>query len=188
MTLFTGIINNGGIRPNIIPGETEMKLYLRARDHIDMAILTQKANAAFVAAGKATGCETQFDFTENPYSALLSNAPMADVYQRHAQSLGLEFTGDEDLLTTSVGSTDTGNVSHIVPCILPTYSIGTDASYQSEAFAEVCGTESAHKASIVASKALALTALEVMSKPELMEEIKNVSRADSPTVPLTSWP
>ena len=165
-----------------------MKVFLRARDHMDMAVLTQKACAAFVAAGKATGCETNFDFTNTPYSSLQSNNKLAEVYQRQAERLGMTFTIDEDLLTTSAGSTDTGNVSHILPTILPTFAIGSDATYQSEAFAEAVGTEEAHQASIQASKAMALTALEVISNTQLMEEIKNESRSDSPTLPLTSWP
>ena len=165
------IISNGGVRPNIIPGETEMTVFLRARDHIDMAVLTQRANAAFVAAGKATGCETHIDYTETPYSAMKPNVPLANVYQRHAQKLGIVFTEDSDLLTTSAGSSDTGNVSHILPCIMPTFAIGSDASYQSEAFAEAVGTEEAHKACIQVSKALCVTALEIMADAELMGQI-----------------
>ncbi len=50
-----------------------------------------------------------------------------------------------DLLSQFLpGSTDLGNVSQVVPCILPAYDIGTHAALNSVAFHEASGTAEAH--------------------------------------------
>ena len=43
-----------------------------------------------------------------------------------------------------VGSTDMGNVSQVIPCINPSFDIGTRAPHYSKAFQEAAGSETAH--------------------------------------------
>ncbi len=49
-----------------------------------------------------------------------------------------------ELFFISVGSTDMGNVSQVVPCINPCFDIGTRAPHYSVAFHEAAGTNEAH--------------------------------------------
>ncbi|XP_071958162.1 peptidase M20 domain-containing protein 2-like [Antedon mediterranea] len=167
-----GIITKGGVKPNIIPGETEMEFYLRAKDHVDMAVLQQRANGAFVAAAKATGCEIEFNFQEKPYSNLTSNPTLAKLYEKNAEKYGISFTRNCEELQIPVGSTDVGNVSHVIPTILPTFSIGTSARNHTEAFAEAAGSDAAHECALNVGKALAATAIDVMSDKNLQMQIK----------------
>ncbi|XP_022082403.1 peptidase M20 domain-containing protein 2-like [Acanthaster planci] len=183
-----GVISSGGIKPNIIPEKTEMKFYLRAKDHIDIAFLQQRANAAFVAAAKATHCEIEFNFTDHPYSNLLSNDTLADTYKKHAQALGMEFTTCCDVLTTPVGSSDAGNVSHIVPCIVPAFDIEGGVVNNTADFTAAAGEETAHCSSIRVAKALALTAIEAMNDEVVMEKVKgDFTAANGDSLALTSW-
>ncbi|XP_070576067.1 xaa-Arg dipeptidase-like isoform X2 [Ptychodera flava] len=190
-----GIISKGGIKPNIIPEETEMRFYLRARDHQDMIILQQKANAAFVAAAKATGCELQWEFSETPYSNLCSNDRLAMLYQKHAERLGMEFVTDPVELSLPVGSTDMGNVSHVVPSILPTFSIipkesgNHSVANHSAEFTQIAGTELAHECVLSASKAMAMAAIDVITSPEILKEVKEEfqERVQSNAAAVTTW-
>ncbi|XP_071482794.1 peptidase M20 domain-containing protein 2-like [Diadema antillarum] len=183
-----GVISNGGVKPNIIPEHTEMVFYLRARDHVDMAHLQQRANAAFHAAAKATGCELEFDFTPTPYSNLCSNAQLASLYQTQAEGLGMEFTSSTDMAATLVGSSDTGNVSHVVPTLAPAFDIAPAAvATNTQAFAEIAGSEEAHKRALVAAKAMARTLIMAAMDPTIMTSIKNGFEADSCAASMTQW-
>ncbi|GFW61866.1 peptidase M20 domain-containing protein 2 [Trichonephila clavipes] len=70
------------------------------------------------------------------------------------------------------GSTDMGNVSHVVPSLHPFYAIPTDAVNHSKMFTEVAGSEPAQKPTLDVSKAMAMTVIEVMRSPEILKEIK----------------
>lgn len=52
----TGIIKNGGEKPNIIPAYTELDFYMRTPMVLDLCDLKAKAEACFKAAAVATGC------------------------------------------------------------------------------------------------------------------------------------
>jgi len=83
--------------------------------------------------------------------------------------MGVFFPPEEELLF----STDMGDVSHVVPSIHPTYAIGTTAANHSHAFTAGAGTELAHEKTLIASKALAMTAIDVLCNPELIGKVQN---------------
>ena len=58
---FTGIISNGGEKPNIIPEETSLEYYVRIRAMGDLQVLRAKMENCFESAAKATGCTVSFD-------------------------------------------------------------------------------------------------------------------------------
>ncbi|XP_033117318.1 peptidase M20 domain-containing protein 2-like [Anneissia japonica] len=181
-----GIITKGGVKPNIIPSETVMEFYLRAKDHVDMAVLQQRANASFVAAAKATGCEIEFDFHEKPYSNLCSNATLAHLYKKNAEKLGIVFTQDCEELQIPVGSTDVGNVSHVIPTLLPMFSIGTSAMNHTESFTEAAGTDLAHDCALRVGKALAATVIDIMTDKTSLNQMKE-DYSEVNCASMTAW-
>ncbi|XP_041455047.1 peptidase M20 domain-containing protein 2-like [Lytechinus variegatus] len=182
------IITNGGLKPNIIPEKTEMKFYLRAPDHIEMAHLQQRADAAFKAAARATGCELEIAFTPTPYSNLCNSPKLAALYQEEAEGLGCTFSTNEETSTRLVGSSDSGNVSHVVPTIAPAYDIAIAASAtNTQSFAELAGTEEAHNQTMVASKAMCKALLKAMLDPAILAGIKSDFEKDSCAASLTEW-
>ena len=56
----TGVITNGGAKPNIIPECTELEYYVRAPDKKEAKQLRAKLVACAEGAVKATGCEVMF--------------------------------------------------------------------------------------------------------------------------------
>ena len=114
------------------------------------------------------GCKVVIEWDPNTYSNLVSNNTLADLYQANAEVLGVKFT-DLDL----VASTDMGNVSHVVPSIHPMYSIGTTAPNHSHSFTTAAATELANKNTLIASKALAMTAIDVLCNPDLIGKVRN---------------
>ncbi|KAH7941558.1 hypothetical protein HPB49_014894 [Dermacentor silvarum] len=65
-------------------------------------------------------------------------------------------------------STDAGNVSHVLPTLHPIFDIGASVMPHTKAFGEAAVTEAAHRAVLRVAKALALTALDLMSDPALL--------------------
>ena len=161
------IISNGGAKPNIIPGKSEMEYYIRAPTDKEVVELQEKSFNCFHAAAKATGCTVDIKKTGEPYSNLVTNKTMADLFMKQCKYLGCEM-GAPSLPT---GSTDMGNVSYVVPSIHPMYSIGTAVNHSVE-FTEVANSAEAHALTVSMGKAMALTALEVLSDSSLLQLIK----------------
>ncbi|XP_062857932.1 xaa-Arg dipeptidase-like isoform X2 [Trichomycterus rosablanca] len=160
-----GVIKNGGVKPNIIPDYTELEYYLRTPSHQDLPKLRAKAEACFRAAAIATGCEVEILFDKNEFFEILRNRTLEDLYEENGKALGMKFTtGDFS------GSTDFGNVSHAVPGIHSYFYIGTDALNHTEEY--TAAADEAQFYTLRAAKALAMTALDVIFRPGLLDRIK----------------
>ena len=97
-----------------------------------------------------------------------SNNTLAELYEANAKALGVKFLDVE-----FSASTDMGNVSHVVPSIHPMYAIGTTAANHSHAFTKAAGTERAHQKTLIASKALAMTAIDILCNPGMIVKVQN---------------
>lgn len=71
-----------------------------------------------------------------------------------------------------MASSDIGNVSHIVPSIQPTYSIGTRAANHSLGFTEAAGTQEAQRTTLIAAQSMALAAIDVLCNPDILKKAK----------------
>ncbi|XP_033112471.1 uncharacterized protein LOC117113283 isoform X2 [Anneissia japonica] len=156
-----GIITNGGLKPNIIPDKAELLYYLRAPDEENLAVLKEKAIACAEGAAKASGCEVEIKQPLH-YKNLVTNSVLISLYERHAESLGVDFSGSDFAHTKPIGSTDMGNVTYVVPGIHPKFDIVTDAPNHSTKFTESSGAPEAQGPTLIQAKALALTALDLV--------------------------
>ncbi|XP_022802459.1 peptidase M20 domain-containing protein 2-like [Stylophora pistillata] len=163
------IISEGGVKPNIIPDRAQLQCNIRTMNDNDLEVLKEKVKNCFEAAASATGCKVSMEWrTATRYSHLETNNTLAELYQANAESLGVSFPPEAKFSA----STDMGNVSHVVPSIHPMYSIGTTAPNHSHAFTTAAATEEAHKNTLIASKALAMTAIDVLCKQDLMDKVR----------------
>ncbi|XP_060093015.1 xaa-Arg dipeptidase [Heteronotia binoei] len=166
-----GIIKNGGVKPNIIPSYAELEFYLRAPSLRELSILTEKAENCFKAAALATGCEVELQGGANDYYNVLPNKSLEKAYIDNGKKLGMEFILDDNLNGLS-GSTDFGNVSFVVPGIHPYFYIGSDALNHTEQYTAAAGSKEAQFFALRTAKALAMTALDVIFKPDLLEKVR----------------
>jgi len=65
---------------------------------------------------------------------------MLSLYEKNGASLGIQFEKDEKITKKLGGSSDMGNVSHVVPSIHPEFRIGTDFNSHTKEFAPAAGT------------------------------------------------
>ncbi|KAM8778206.1 xaa-Arg dipeptidase [Rhynchonycteris naso] len=168
-----GIIKNGGVKPNIIPSYSELIYYFRAPSMKELQVLTKKAEDGFRAAALATGCTVEIKGGAHDYYNVLPNKSLKRAYIENGEKLGIEFISEDDaVLNGSSGSTDFGNVSFVVPGIHPYFYIGSNALNHTEQYTEAAGSQEAQFYTLRIAKALAMTALDVIFKPELLERIR----------------
>jgi amidohydrolase len=119
-----GIITHGGGAPNVIPGRTEMAWYVRAasKQRLDDELFP-RVIACFEAAATATGCTLEVTERGHSYADLVSNPVLTELFAANAAALGRDLAAGSTLPVGSSGSTDMGNVSHLVPSIHPFLSI-----------------------------------------------------------------
>ena len=165
-----GIITAGGDKPNIIPAHTAAEFYVRESDDIRLEALQERVVACFEAAATATGCRMEHRWVGRPYSNLATNDPMADAYWQNTRDLGRELPGRGD--SFAGGSTDMGNVSHVLPTIHPMFAIESEAGNHTAEFTEAAATEAAHDETLLAAKAIAMTAIDLFTDPSLLQQAK----------------
>jgi metal-dependent amidase/aminoacylase/carboxypeptidase family protein len=99
---------------------------------------------------------------------MMPSPVLADLMDANLSVLGLTVTPPED--KQRMGSTDMGNVSQVVPGLHPYMPIaGEGVAGHTEAFAEASKSPMAHEGLIQAAKALAMTAVDLLSDPALVE-------------------
>ncbi|XP_040920994.1 peptidase M20 domain-containing protein 2-like [Toxotes jaculatrix] len=167
-----GIIKHGGVKPNIIPAYTELEYYLRTPSVSELSVLKAKAEVCFRSAAVATGCEVEVEFARNTFDNMLRNSALEELYERNGKALGMDFTTDEDVLKNESGSTDFGNVTFAVPGIHPYFYIGCNALNHTEEYTVAAGDDRAQFFTLRTAKALAMTALDVLLLPELLQRVK----------------
>ena len=164
-----GIISNGGARPNIIPEQSEMRYSIRAPTTLEVKDVKAKVTACFEAAAKATGCTVEIRDSTAGYDNVCHNSVMCDLYDANSKQLGVTHVQ----YTHPTGSTDMGNVSYVVPAIHPMYGIGdgTQVNHTRE-FTSAAGTPEAYHNTLNAAKAIAMTAVDLYTTPELVQQAK----------------
>nr|XP_010332099.2 peptidase M20 domain-containing protein 2 [Saimiri boliviensis boliviensis] len=167
-----GIIKNGGVKPNIIPSYSELIYYFRAPSMKELQVLTRKAEDCFRAAALASGCTVEIKGGAHDYYNVLPNKSLWKAYMENGRKLGIEFISEDTMLNGPSGSTDFGNVTFVVPGIHPYFYIGSNALNHTEQYTEAAGSQEAQFYTLRTAKALAMTALDVIFKPELLERIR----------------
>jgi amidohydrolase len=165
-----GIITDGGKAANIIPDRAAARLMVRSPDNAYLADLRRRVLACFEGAALATGAELR-PMWSDVCEVVTTNRPLAEAFAENARSLGRTMQARRP--SDTHGSTDMGNVTSAIPGIHPFLSI-TDGPVpgHSVAFTEAARTPRALETMRVAAKALAMTALDVLSEPALFKRAK----------------
>ncbi len=120
-----GIITYGGGAPNVIPAHTSMSWYVRAGTKERLDELYAKVMACFEAAAAATGCRVDVTPRGEPFTDLVTNQVLGELYMDNSAALGRPLGYSRERPIEEVGSTDMGNVSHVVPSIHPMLDLHT---------------------------------------------------------------
>ena len=165
-----GIITDGGKAANIIPDRAAARLMVRSPDNVYLADLRRRVLACFEGAAVASGAEMRPTWSD-VCEVVSTNRPLAEAFAENALSLGRTMQPRRPADTH--GSTDMGNVTTLIPGIHPFLSI-TEGPVpgHSIAFTDAARAPRALETMHLAAKALAMTALDVMTEPALLKRVK----------------
>ena len=163
-----GIIAKGGSAANVIPEHTVGRFSVRALDRRYQQEVLRRFVACAEGAATATGATVKITVDENAgYENMVFSTPMAERWAGHLRSLGMNVFDVRD--DERVGSTDMGNVMQVLPAIHPYIAISDQTiPGHSTAFRDHAATPEALDRALVAAKALALTAIDVIADPEVL--------------------
>lgn len=163
-----GVILDGGKAANIIPDFTHARFYTRATSRRELDVLTEKVNQIARGAAIQTGCDFEFDPIQNGVNEFIKAPKLDDLFEKYATELGEEVIDDD----FGYGSTDTGNVSHVVPTIHPHIKIGSrNLVGHTHRFREAAASLQGDQALIRGAKILALMGLELIENKPFLDEI-----------------
>ena len=170
-----GIITDGGKAANVVPAHSAAKFLVRAEDSAYLEELKEKLLDCFIGASLATGAQLKYEWGDKTYAPMNNNPVLAQLFSHNLESLGRKIEPYETRF--GFGSTDMGNVSQVVPSIHASVAIAPDeVSTHTPEFAKAAASEAGHAALVDAAKAMAMTAVDVLSKPETLTSIKEAFR------------
>lgn len=162
-----GIFTKAGEKPNIVPREAVSQWYVRSDNTSTLKDLKPRVLAALESGAHACGCSSSHEWVGVPYADMLTNNALAASYTMNAALLGRTVTDPNVSGHRVVGSTDMGNISHLVPSIHPMIaSAPHGSSIHTRAFADHSIGALADTAVIDGAKMMAMTAIDYWTSPE----------------------
>lgn len=195
------VITNGGKAPNVVPDYAEVYYYIRHPKREVTVDVFDRITRAAEGAALGTGTTMQYEIVGGTHD-LLINKTLASLMQENLEKVGgVVYTEEEKAFGKKLqasffnkapaieeastikplqketnaggGSSDVSDVSYVVPTVgleAATWIPGTSAhSWQAVASG---GTEIGTKGMLVASKTMALTAIDLFSKPAVIVKAK----------------
>ena len=115
-----------------------------------------------------TGCDYEFGPIQNGVNEFIKTPKLDELFEKYALEVGEDVSHDD----FGFGSTDTGNVSHIVPTIHPHVKIGSrNLVGHTHRFREVAASVHGDQALIHGAKIIALMGLELIENKGMFDEI-----------------
>jgi amidohydrolase len=181
------VITHGGEAANVIPAYAAGVCVIRAESKARLEELRDKVSACFRAGAEATGARVEIKIIQG-YADHVPNSVLAALYTRYWKALP-DVPGPPippaDQFTWVKASTDQGNLSYAMPSMNVSFAIppgSRGGQPHSPDFEEASGTEGAFARALRVGKAMAGTAVDVLSRPGLIDEIKERWRRDMDAV------
>jgi amidohydrolase len=166
-----GFVTDGGQAVNIIPERAACEFSVRARDGKELARVRAIVERCGRAAAMASGVEVQIGARQG-YRDMVNNHTLARCFGAHLETLGRKAHSED--ARVGAGSTDMGDVSHAVPSIHPYLAIvGEGESLCHEhRFADAAKSERGMSTALLAARAMAKTAVELLADGALREQVR----------------
>ncbi len=167
-----GVFTHGGDKPNIVPDRAEMLWYVRSATSESLAALEPRVIAAIEAGAAATGATVEIERPSLPYRDLIDNGPLVAAYAANLAGLGRGLGAKVDR-PEFLGSTDMGDVSHVVPAIHPMIAVAPrGVAIHTPEFATHARSESGDKAVLDGAVAMAETVVDLWTDSTLFREVR----------------
>jgi amidohydrolase len=110
------IITLGGVQVNVIPADVRLETYVRGKTVEAILEANSKIDRALKAGALALGAQVEIE-TLPGYLPLFNNMDMAGIFKENA--VALIGDGNFTSIDHRTGSTDMGDISHVIPTLHP---------------------------------------------------------------------
>lgn len=167
-----GIIKKGGDLVNVVPELAETEFAVRALDTMTMEETYRKVVNCAKAGELATGAKLEFKEPRTSLKSPIVVPDFAKMVLDQIKAMGIPESEIKDF--HEFASSDLGNVGHAFPTINLWFKIAPEGTaLHSDAFREAAGSDEGWKATVMASKVIALTAYELLTNPEKVKTIQS---------------
>lgn len=158
------IITEGGTAPNIIPDRAVMKATIRSLSTLYLEeVMLPKIKELAKRISDKHGTEVDLYHYEPLFKNMVNHKKLETYAKSNFSILGIEdikvFPDDY-----ADGSTDVGNVSHVVPTIQPEIKIGDDIAAHTPEFAVAADSAYGKKMALKAVKGMCMTVADIVEK------------------------
>lgn len=167
-----GIFTEAGEAPNVVPARAAATWYVRSGTVRGLHKLKARVLACLEAGATATGCTMDHQWLDPGYADMVDNEPMIELYRQNLARTGRELI-DPTNLDAIVGSTDMGNVSHIVPSIHPMIAVSpASVAIHTADFVRFAAAAEGDAAVLDGARAMAGTIVDLWAAPGALEATK----------------
>ena len=169
-----GVFTEAGDKPNIVPGRGPGPLVRPVRRPRPPSRCSRSGSSAASGPGPTPPAATLVRREDAPRTpTCVDNEPMGDLYVANAARLGRDASRTTGRYAGVVGSTDMGNVSHLVPSIHPMIAVSPpDVPIHSTEFERWAGSAAGDRAVLDGAKALAMTVVDLWLAAGVIEAVR----------------
>lgn len=166
-----GIFTEAGDAPNVVPERAAATWYVRSPTVRGLQKLKDRVLACLEAGAAAAGCTMDVDWVDPAFANMVDNEPMIERYRANLARTGRTLI-DPASLDAIVGSTDMGNVSHVVPSIHPMIAVSPPAvAIHTQDFVRYARGPEGDQAVLDGAKAMAGTIVDLWAEPGTLDEV-----------------
>jgi amidohydrolase len=167
---FHGIITHGGDAANVVPHYAAAQFIVRAASRDYLEELVEKVRNIARGAALITGCELKISSQDTYYDMRPSYA-VGRQYLSNMKEVGLEIKQRPS--GRGMYSSDFGNVSYLLQAVTGSFAISREPiPGHSQQVVDASGSEFGYDQLIKVSKAMALTAFDLMTDADLLATAK----------------
>ncbi|HEX2577381.1 MAG TPA: amidohydrolase [Aquihabitans sp.] len=167
-----GIFTKAGDAANVVPDHTAATWYVRSPTVKGLEKLKARVLACLEAGAAAAGCAMEHEWIDPAFADMVDNDPMIERYRANLARTGRTLVDPDDMAAV-VGSTDMGNVSHIVASIHPMIAVSPpNVAIHTKDFVRFAGGAEGDRAVLDGAKAMAATVADLWGEPGAIDEVR----------------
>jgi amidohydrolase len=161
-----GIVVEGGTAANIIPDRAVARFMVRSDQQDDFERMMRRFDQIAQGAALAADCTVEV-VPSALYSTMRDNRVLQELFRANMVAHGVT---EDPYDYTRLGSSDMGNVSHVVPTIHPYLAICDEGvAAHSIVFRDAAATARADETTLMAATLVAETAYDLFTNPQLVD-------------------
>ncbi|KAI0701507.1 hypothetical protein BC835DRAFT_1264836 [Cytidiella melzeri] len=170
-----GVVAGNDCETNVIPDYAKMRWAVRAPTWAELETLRERVVACFRGAALSTSCRVEIT-PGIGYKDCKQNEVLGAEYLRIASTrYGMQAASSDVVLQAS---SDFGNISYEIPCIQPVFALPVEknGSNHTPGFARTARTIESHELAMRNAKAMAATALRVLTDDRFWVKVRSTLR------------